>query len=82
MAYKDLVSATCETEIEWTESKISARIKGVNVKECMEEGTTELRSKIDSLTAILKSSTFGISRLQGRESGPRENNTETWAREE
>ena len=51
--------------MEWTESKISARVKGANVKECEEEGTTELKSKVGSLTAILKLSYFRATKLQG-----------------
>ena len=39
----------------------------MNVKECKEEVNTELKSQIDSLTVILKSSNFGTSRLQGKE---------------
>ena len=49
------------------ESKISVRVKSVNVKECREEGAAKLKSKIDSLTAILKSSNFGTSKPQGKE---------------
>ena len=81
--YEDLLSATYEAETEWLESKVSARDKGMNVKECKEEGTTKLKSKIDSLTAILKSSNFEINRPQrGREVGPGETSMERWARQE
>ena len=65
--YEDLLSATLEAETEWMESKISVRVKTVNVKEHKEEVTTEFKSKIDSLTAILKSSTFGTSKSQRKE---------------
>ena len=65
--YKDLLSATCEVETEWTGSKVSVRVKSVNVIECREEGMADLKSKIDSLTAILKSSNFGTSKPQGKE---------------
>ena len=66
MTYEDLLSAMHEAETDWTESKVSARVKGANIKECREEGTAELKSKIDSLTTILKSSNLGISRPQGK----------------
>ena len=65
MTYEGLLSATREAETEWTESKVSARAKGANVKEHKEEETAELKSKIDSLTAILKSSTFRTNKPQG-----------------
>ena len=39
----------------------------MNVKECRKEGTTELKSKIDPLTAILKSSNFGTSKPKEKE---------------
>ena len=74
--YEDLLSATHETETEWTESKVSARFKGANVEECRDEGTTELKSKIDSLTVILKSSNFGISRTQEKEKVDQGNTTQ------
>ena len=64
--YKSLLSATCQAETEWTESKVSSRAKGASVEECEEEGTTELKSKIYSLTAILKPSSFGTNKPQGR----------------
>ena len=63
--YEDLLPATCEAETEYTESKVSARVKGANVKECKDEGTTELKDKIDSLTPILMSSSFGTNKPQG-----------------
>ena len=53
--------------MEWTESRISVRVKSVNVEEHREEGTTELKSKIDSLTVILKSSNLGTHKHQGKE---------------
>ena len=65
--YEDLLSATHEAGREWTESKVSARFKGVNVEEHREEGTTELKSKIYLLTAILRSSNFRVSRPQEKE---------------
>ena len=65
--YEDLLSVTHEAETEWTESRISVRVKSANVKEHREEGTTELKSKIDSLTAILKPSNFGTSKHQEKE---------------
>ena len=68
--------------MEWTESKISARVKSPNVKECREEGTIELKNKIDSLTAILKSSTLRISKPKEKEKKEKEkNNTERWTME-
>ena len=66
MTYEGLLSATHEAETEWTESKVSARVKGANVKEHKEEKTAELKSKIHSLTAILKSSTFRTNKPQGK----------------
>ena len=65
--YKDLLSATHEAEMELTESKISVRVKSANVEECREDGTTELKNKIDCQTAILKFSTLGISKPEGKE---------------
>ena len=65
--YEDMLSATYEAEMEWMESKISVRVKSVSVKEQREEGMTELKNKINSLTAILKSSTLGISKSEGKE---------------
>ena len=67
MTYKGLLSATHEAETKWTQSKVPAMVKGANVKECKEEGTTKLKSKIDSLTAILKASNFRTNKLQGGE---------------
>ena len=64
--YEDLLSATHEAEMDWMESKISVRVKSENVEEYREEGTTELKNKTDSLTAILKSSTLGISKSEGK----------------
>ena len=32
----DLLSATHEAETEWTESRISVRVKSANVEECRE----------------------------------------------
>ena len=60
VTYEDLLSATREAEMEWTESKISVRVKSASVEEQREEGVTGLKNKIDSLTAILKSSTLAI----------------------
>ena len=65
--YKDLQSATHEAEMEWTESKISVTVMSVNVEECKEEEATELKNKIDSLTAILMSSTLPIGKPEGKE---------------
>ena len=42
--YEDLLSATCEAEMEWMESKISVTVKSANV-EHREEGTTELKKQ-------------------------------------
>ena len=67
--YKSMLSATHEAETERTESKVSARVKSASDEECKEEGTTKLKSKIHSLTAILKSSSFGANKLQGLEKG-------------
>ena len=53
--------------MELTESKISIRVKSANVKEHRKEGATELKNKIDSLAAILKSFTLGISKPKGKE---------------
>ena len=49
------------------ESKISVRAKSARVAECREEGMTELQKKLDSMTAILKSSNLGISKPEGKE---------------
>ena len=65
-SYKDLLSATQEAEMEWTESKISVRVKSANVKECREEGITELKNKIAPLTANLKSSILAIRKPEGK----------------
>ena len=47
--------------LRWSgQSKISVRVKSASVEEQREEGATELQNKIDSLTAILKSSTLAI----------------------
>ena len=43
---------------------------------------TELQSKIDSLTAILKSSTLAIGKPKGGEEGTGKSNAERWAEEE
>ena len=53
--------------MEWTESKISVRAKSASGEEQREEEATKLKNKIDSLTAILKSSTLGISKPEGNE---------------
>ena len=53
--------------MEWTESKISVRAKSTSVEKQREEGVTELKNEIDSLTAILKSSTLGIGKPEGKE---------------
>ena len=63
--------ATHEAETGWTESKVSARVKGASVEEHKEVGTTELKSKINSLTAILKLSSFGANKLQVEGKGAR-----------
>ena len=42
-------------------------LKGASVEEPKAEGATELKSKINSLTAILKSFSFGTNKLQGEE---------------
>ena len=66
MTYEDLLSVTWEAEMEWTESKISVRAMSASVAEWREEGATEWKNKIDSLTATLKSSTLGISKPEGK----------------
>ena len=67
ITYNDLLSATREAEMEWTESKISVRVKSASVEEQREEGVTELQGKINSLTAILKSSMFAIDKPERKE---------------
>ena len=42
---ESLMSATHEAETEWTESKVSARVKGASVAEHKEEGTTKLKAR-------------------------------------
>ena len=67
----------------WNGQKVRSlsRVKNANGKEPIEV-TTELKSKIDSLTVILKSANFGNSRPQGKEKkGSRKNNTERWTME-
>ena len=82
ITYEDLLSATQEAEMEWTESKISVRAKSPSVEEQREEGATELKNKIDSLTAIFRSSTLGIGKPEGKEKKKQEkNNTERWTEE-
>ena len=56
-----------KAKMEWTGSKISFRVKSASVDKEREEGATELKNNIDSLTAILKSSTLGISKPKGKE---------------
>ena len=67
ITYEDLLSATREAEMEWTESKISVIVKSASVEEQRQEGVTELQSKIDSLTTILKSSMLAIGKPEGKE---------------
>ena len=50
-------------------------VKRANGEEHKEEGTTKLKSKIDLLTAILKSSSFGTNKPQGGASRQREAST-------
>ena len=47
--------------------KSLSELKSASVEERREEGATELQSKIDSLTAILKSSTLAIGKPEGKE---------------
>ena len=83
VTYEDLLSAIWEVEMEWTDSKISVRAKSASVGEWREEGLTELKNKIDSLTAILKSSILGIGKPERKEKKEQEiNKTERWREEE
>ena len=47
--------------------EISVRVKSASVEEQREEVLTEMKNKIDSLTAILKSSTVAIGKPVGKE---------------
>ena len=69
---EDLLSATREAKMEWTESKISVRDKSMSVEEQLEEGAPGLQSKIDSLTTTLKSSMLAIGKPKGKEKNNRE----------
>ena len=55
---EDLLSATRETKMEWTESKISVRVKSASVEKQREEGVTELKKKdrfLDYYSEVLHS---------------------------
>ena len=54
----------------WNGQKVRSlsKLKSANVEEHREEGASELKNNIDSLTAILKFSTLRISKPKGRES--------------
>ena len=62
----------------WNGQKVRSlsELRVLNVEEHREEVAAELKNKIDSLTAILKSSTLRISKPEGKKMGTRKNNTE------